>query len=408
MSTRPIDTTEEEQDTPVVLESSAVSRIESAQINQQVATAKQYPRSIKKFLQNSEAMATLNEDIAEECYYKLKREDKKTGEIKYIEGPSVRLLEICALNYCNLYYGATIIGEDGDYIVARGVAWDLENNVRSTLDVRRRITTKTGHKFSTDMMAMTANAASSIAKRNALNGIVPRVYVNDLMERAKAIVMKNAKPLAERIQRCFKKFESLNVTPDQLLKKVGVDHVSKLTAEHLELLYGTFTAIRDNDSSIEEEFPVDKPVQSNAPNFVGNPATTQKPAENPPVDKPKKTKEPVAEKAPEPAATTQPPSDAPQNTVPFPAADKPADAPDQTPPPQPTEAPKNEPSMFHQLEAKAKEANITVKDIEDYCRNSTPPLLAQEKTLSESSESKLKYIMGTGIWKTIVKGINKV
>lgn len=74
----------------------ARSRVE---LDQQVATARAFPRSIKKFQQQCLEMATLNEQVAEECFYALPR--KENGETKMIEGPSARLAEIVASSWGN-------------------------------------------------------------------------------------------------------------------------------------------------------------------------------------------------------------------------------------------------------------------------------------------------------------------
>ena len=53
-----------------------VSEIIRAEIDMQVTTAKQYPRSITQFMQTAKAMVTLNESVADSCNYGLPRGGK--------------------------------------------------------------------------------------------------------------------------------------------------------------------------------------------------------------------------------------------------------------------------------------------------------------------------------------------
>src|SRR5678816_3247605 len=159
-------------DQPIeVLSADAISAIERGQFDIQIATARKYPRSLKAFMQDAEGMISLNQEIAEGCNYKLKRKDKDGG-IKFIEGPSIRLLEIAANAYGNLRFGSRIIGIDDEFVTAQGMAFDLQKNVAATVEVKRSIRTSKGARYGTDMIMVTANAAGSIARRNALNGVI--------------------------------------------------------------------------------------------------------------------------------------------------------------------------------------------------------------------------------------------
>src|SRR5690348_6841125 len=68
----------------------ALSAVDRASIDMQIATAKQYPRSITAALREATELATLDEETAKTMLYALKRGGK------VIPGPSVRLAEILA------------------------------------------------------------------------------------------------------------------------------------------------------------------------------------------------------------------------------------------------------------------------------------------------------------------------
>lgn len=78
---------EVERAEPMVAESGMVGLLNKSEIDQQIATAHKYPRSLKRFRDSALQMVTLTEDIARECIYALPRDNKT------IEGPSARFAD---------------------------------------------------------------------------------------------------------------------------------------------------------------------------------------------------------------------------------------------------------------------------------------------------------------------------
>ena len=142
-------------------DSSMVALLNKSEIDQQIATAHKYPRSIKRFRDEAQAMVTLNEKVASECIYALPRDNK------VIEGPSARFAEVVASAWGNSRAGARVVSDQGDFVTAQGVFHDLERNVAITYEVQRRIVNKQGVRFKAGMIGVTANAACSVALRNA-------------------------------------------------------------------------------------------------------------------------------------------------------------------------------------------------------------------------------------------------
>ncbi|HCU25986.1 MAG TPA: hypothetical protein DF383_13290 [Deltaproteobacteria bacterium] len=215
----------------------------------QIATAHRYPRSITRFKQTALAMATSDEDTAASCFYKLKRGDKE------IEGPGVRLAEIVGSAWNNLRYGSRIVGEDEKWVIAQGMAHDLENNVAMTIEVRRRITDKYGKRYSDDMVAVTANAACAIALRNAIFKVVPKTFVDAIYESAKKVAIGDATTLVSRRQKALEYFQKLSVSLDRILAVLGKAGLEDINLKDLETLTGLKTAIKDGDTTIEAAFP---------------------------------------------------------------------------------------------------------------------------------------------------------
>jgi hypothetical protein len=159
--------------------SGALSQITSSEIEQQVAVARRFPRSITGFRREATQLVTMDEDTAGECMYALPRAGKK------IEGPSARFAEIIANSWGNCRAGARTMDDDGKFVTAMGFFFDTQKNVAITYEVKRRITDKDGKTFKDDMIGVTANAACSIALRNAILKGVPKAFWKPVYDAAR-------------------------------------------------------------------------------------------------------------------------------------------------------------------------------------------------------------------------------
>lgn len=226
--------------------------ITRAEIDMQIATAKQYPRSLELFRQEALSMATTDREIAASCFYKLKR--GQGADAKVIEGPSVRLAEIVANAWGNLRFGARTVDEGAKEVTAQGVAHDLEKNVCNTIEVSRRITTSKGARYSDDMIGVTKNAACSIALRNAIFKTVPFTYVKSIYLKCKEVAVGNAKTLIERRGEMLDAFSKMSVTKEQILAFTEKPSIEDIGLTEIEDLIGVYNAIRDGDTTIDEQF----------------------------------------------------------------------------------------------------------------------------------------------------------
>lgn len=220
-----------------------------AEIDVQIATARRYPRNVKKALTAALSMATLDLDTAESCFYSLPRSGKQ------LEGPSVRLAEIMAACWGNLRFGARIVDEGDKFITALGMCHDLENNVALGAEVRRRITNKRGERLNDDMIGVTGMAAQSIALRNAVFRIVPRTYVNAIWKQAQKVAVGDQKTLDERRHRAIQWYAKAGVSAERVLAKVGKASLEEVDLEALSILVGISGAIRDGQTTVDAEFP---------------------------------------------------------------------------------------------------------------------------------------------------------
>ena len=235
-------------------DASTVALLNKSEIDQQIATAHKFPRSIKRFRQEALEMSTLTDKVAEECIYALPRYDSKTGQTKMIEGPSARLAEIVASAWGNCRAGARVISEEGDFIVAQGAFHDLERNVAITYEVKRRITNSAGKRFNADMISVTANAACSIALRNAILKGVPKAFWSDIYDAARLTAMGDSKTLANKRLEAIDYLKKLGATVDQICATVGVEGVEDIGLEELASLRGIATAIKEGETTVEQAF----------------------------------------------------------------------------------------------------------------------------------------------------------
>jgi hypothetical protein len=243
-----------------VVAPSALESMERAAIDSQVATAKKYPRSLSTVKAKMLSFATLDTETAAGCFFTLP--GRKGGDGKPIQGPSIRMAEIAISTYQNLRAGARVINDDGKIITAQGVCHDLENNVCISVEVKRRVTTKDGRRYSDDMVVMTGNAACSIALRNATFRVVPLALVKPIYEAAKKVAIGDAKTLVTRRADAMAHFTKMGVDKARIFAALGVKALEDVQLEHLEILIGFANAIRDGDTTIDEAFPAPAAPQS--------------------------------------------------------------------------------------------------------------------------------------------------
>lgn len=235
------------------VESSTISLLNKSEIDQQIATAHKYPRSIKRFRDEALAMVTLNENVAQECMYALPRDGKT------IEGPSARFAEVIASAWGNSRAGARVVSDQGDFVTAQGVFHDLERNVAITYEVQRRITDKNGRRYKPDMIGVTANAACSIALRNAILKGVPKAFWSDMYDQARATAIGTVQTLANRRARAIAVLQKYGVTPQQIFELLEIEGEEDINVEHLTTLFGITTALKEGETTPEQAFaPADK------------------------------------------------------------------------------------------------------------------------------------------------------
>jgi hypothetical protein len=234
----------------------ALSQITKAEIDQQIATAHAYPRSLSKFKSRALEMATLDEETAESCIYSRPvGKDPKTGQQKYAEGMSVRMAEIVGACFGNLRVGAMIVEMTPRYVKARGFAHDLETNFASTSEVIESTVKANGLPYDERMRAVVAKAAISKARRDATFQVVPKALCKPIEAAARQAAIGDATTLGKRRDAAAGWVARLGIDPQRVWASLGVTGADDLTVEHLTTLTGVRTAIKDGEVSIDEAFP---------------------------------------------------------------------------------------------------------------------------------------------------------
>lgn len=231
----------------VVRDNSTLVALERAQIDQQIATAKAYPRSLQSFKDNASSMATYDQETAESMTYAIPRDGK------VVEGPSVRLAEIAGSCWGNTRYGARVIEIGDEFLTARGTCIDLERNVAIEIDVRRSIMGKKG-RFNSNMIQTVGQAACAIALRNAIFKVVPMAFIKPIMEQAKKVAAGDAKSLNARRDAALAWFKEKNIRTEQVLGLLGVQGKDDVTLVHIAQMSAIRTSIKDGEATLEDFF----------------------------------------------------------------------------------------------------------------------------------------------------------
>ncbi|MGZ9736508.1 hypothetical protein [Flavobacterium sp. GNP002] len=221
---------------------------DKAQIDTQIATAKAYPRDLKKAVEDSIFTATLDLETASSCNYALPRGGKT------INGPSVHLALILAQNWGNLRIEAKIAAIEKTSITSQAVCFDLEKNIAIKVEVKRSIMTKTG-RMNDDMITVTGNAANSISLRNAILKVIPKAVVDKVSKSAKQLITGDISDETKFIKKRNSVLDGFKntygVTEQEVLETIGKPSTANITADDIVTLIGYAQSIKDGDSTAD-------------------------------------------------------------------------------------------------------------------------------------------------------------
>ena len=250
---------------------------EKASIDIQVATAKKYPRNIRRAVENSMAIVTMDTETAKTCNYSLPRGGKN------ISGPSVHLARIIAQNWQNLRIESKVVQETDTKIISEAICFDLETNYAVKVTVRKNILQNeykngqpTGRKvkMNDDMITVTGNATNAIAFRNAVFAVIPLAVTDKVYNAAKNMItgdLSTEEKLIKRRSEALKHFyDTYGVTEDQILEVLGLNSINQIKQDEIVQLVGLTQAIKDGDTTVKETFMNTKKADKDKANAKTN------------------------------------------------------------------------------------------------------------------------------------------
>jgi len=286
-----------------------------AEAQGKLVIAKRFPRSEAISFQKA-IDACCRPSLAAVATYKYDRGGKK------VSGPSIRLAEELARCWGNIDYGTRELSRKDGVSEMEAYCWDMETNTISSqkFTVRHIRDKADGGQALTserDVYEITANMAARRVRARIL-AILPPDLVDAALDRIKKTNAGDTTiPLSDRIKRVVLSFGNAGITVDMIQTYLGHE-VDKITPDELADLTEIRNSIRDGEATIGDFF---KSAQ----------AALATPTQSP-EDKPEnKTKaKPKTEKAPNPPAHAQTPTNEPEVKEPPKAQ---AATPEQSPPP---------------------------------------------------------------------------
>ncbi|RVD44912.1 hypothetical protein EN742_00775 [Mesorhizobium sp. M4A.F.Ca.ET.020.02.1.1] len=222
-----------------------------AELNQDVTTAKAFPRSVAKVMRNVTELVMLDEQTAKECVYAVPRDGKT------IRGPSIRLAEIIASQWGNCHCASRIVHVDKieKYVESEGIFHDLETGLKRTARTRKNISKRDGSLYSQDMIMTAGNAAASIGMREAILKGVPKAVWRQAFDHAENVIRGDITTLVERREDAMKALAGIGVTPDRIFAAIGVAGLDEIGVEELADLFAMYQGIKSKETDVDEVFP---------------------------------------------------------------------------------------------------------------------------------------------------------
>ena len=267
---------------------SALTAKAMAEVQGKVYMAKQFPRDY------GTVMAKLQASCERPSLAKVAEYEYAKGGTT-INGASIKLLETVAQCYGNIHYAWKEISRDKIKKTSMCIAdaWDLENNVSSSLEfeVSHYRDTKQGAVLVTSERDLYELIASNAARRvrKCLENVVPRDIVDQAREWCDETLTKKI-DIQEGIDKAGEYFkEKYNITLNQIETYFGMKRqgFTKNTYLKLQRLY---TAFKDGVSDPQEVFITTTPTNPNAKGVANTiiPEDKTDPKEDPEIKQPKK------------------------------------------------------------------------------------------------------------------------
>jgi hypothetical protein len=208
------------------------------------------PRNIQHILEESVAMMRIRPE-AVKCFTYAIPQGKD-----FIQGPSVRIAEFIASQWGNLHIEVSVTQRENNTVMAEATAWDIEKNIKVSIPCYKSITSRDGRVFTADLISKTKSAAVSVAYRNAVFKVIPKFYVDTLLDEAHKILEESLQEqrLPEQRIKIMSALEARGVTKQQVLEYFEIKSCDELSAYQLKTLIGIGTSLKDGILTPETAF----------------------------------------------------------------------------------------------------------------------------------------------------------
>lgn len=271
-----------------------------AEVQAAMLVAHQYPRNVQAAIREMEESCKI-QALAERAFYRFPRGGAT------VSGRSVYLARELARCWRNVPYGIAELARDDDHAQSEMLAWawDLESNTRITNSfiVPHKRDKRGGPELLTDLRDVYENNSNMGARRlrECIFAAMPPWFVEQAAELCAATLQHGGgKPLAQRIREALDRFREIQVSEDDIERKLGRP-TGKWDAQDLAQLHVIYTSIRRGEVQRDDEFP---PPTVTAEEITGNAARVAEPTPAPPTG-------PPPEQTPVAAGGGQTPADQP-------------------------------------------------------------------------------------------------
>lgn len=269
-----------------VEQSRAVAEVQAA-----VIVAQQCPRDVATARTSMQASCQIM-GLAEKAFYRYARAGST------ISGASVHLARELARCWGNVQYGITELRRDDEHGQSemQAWAWDVQTNSRSstTFIVPHARDKKTGPEKLTDLRDVYENNANMGARRlrEVIFSILPPWFTEEAKDLCnRTLADGDGKTIEERSDAAIKAFAKLDVTLEQIERKIGRPR-ARWNQFDIAQLSVAYRSIERGEVSSEDEFPprrvtVADLVPADTAAQTPKTATAGGPVTDPPANSPK-------------------------------------------------------------------------------------------------------------------------
>jgi hypothetical protein len=228
---------------------------EQHEVQGMMIMARRFPRDEGRALKRIES-ACADIDLANMAMYSY----PKGGTT--VDGPSIRLLEVISQNWGNMQQGLKFVNVGATQSEIVAFAWDLETNTRHAIeftvphwrDVKVSEKNPAGGYAITEQREIYELAANMGSRRlrKCLETIIPNHVIKAAVRAIKATI-EGAGGIAERTEELVKAFAPMDVTVDDLEKRLG-KKIHAVSNPEIHQLRKIYASIRDGMTNRNDWF----------------------------------------------------------------------------------------------------------------------------------------------------------